>query len=212
VAAFYITRTDLPQWVQMIAVLLGLAIAIGILYALVTVPAARRLRRRVAAVEAAAGDDPVFGREPVRAAAVSLYRAVYEALSAGDRSRLATLCDDNMLAYWEGRLDTYERDGWRYRAEVLKGPKVDYIGVMDRPGHDDDWVCLRVRGSLRHNLEDADGRRRSLPEIPGRRRVAVDEYWTLRRRDGRWIASGMDTYPVGNANRYLTEDFVGPQR
>lgn len=69
-----------------------------------------------------------------------------------------------------------------------------------------------MRGSLRHYLEDRDGKRHSLPEIPGQRKVKVDEYWTLRRRDGSWIASGIDTFAVGNANRYLTEDFVGPQR
>lgn len=208
----YINRTDLNGWLQAISVLLGLAIAIGILYALVTIPGARRLRRRVSAVEEAAGDDPIFGRDPVRAAAASLYTALYDALAAGDRWRLATICGDDLLAYWKGRLDAYERDGCRYRAEVLKGPRVHYVGVMDRPGHDDDWVCLRMRGTLRHYREDANGKRHSLPEIPGQRKVGVDEYWTLRRRDGNWIASGIDTFAVGNANGYLTEDFVGPPR
>jgi predicted lipid-binding transport protein (Tim44 family) len=199
-------------WLQVISVLLGLAIATGILWAMATLPTARRLRRRVSAVEAVAGDDPVFGREPVRSAAVSLYRAVHEALAAGDRWRLASICDDNLLAYLKGRLDTYERGGRRYRAEVLKGPRVDYVGIMDRPDEEDDWVCLRVRGSLRHYLEDPDGKRHSLPEIPGQKKVEVDEYWTLRRRDGSWIAAGIDSFKAGNAKRFLTEDFVGPQR
>jgi hypothetical protein len=73
-------------------------------------------------------------------------------------------------------------------------------------------VCLRIRGSLRQYLEDLDGKRHSLPESPGQRKVDVDEYWTLRRRDGSWIASGRDSFADGNANRYLTEEFVGPQR
>lgn len=211
-AALYINRSDLNGWLQVVLVVLGFAIAFGLLYALVTIPETRRLRRRVTAIEAAAGDDPVFGREAVRSAAISLYGAVYEALVAGDRWRLASLCDEKLLAYWKSKLDTWERDGRRYRAEVLKGPRVDYIGVMDRPGEEDDWVCLRVRGSLRHYLEDPDGKRRSLPEIPGQKKVEVDEYWTLGRRDGKWIACQIDTFGPGETNPYLTEEFAGPQR
>ncbi len=115
-ATYSSSDLGLPLWLQVTATVLGLVIAGGILDALVTFPEARKLRRRVAAAEAAAGDDPVFGREPVRAAAVSLYREVYEALAAGDRWRLARICDDNVLDYWEGKLDGYERDGRRYRA------------------------------------------------------------------------------------------------
>jgi predicted lipid-binding transport protein (Tim44 family) len=135
---------------------------------------------------------------------------VYEALAAGDRARLARICDDGLLDYWKDRLAAYERGGRRYRVEVLKGPKVDYIGVMDRPGEDDDWVCLRLRGCIRHYLEDPDGKRHSLPEIPGQRKVGFDEFWTLRRRDGSWIVSAIDTVATGNASRYLAADFAGP--
>jgi predicted lipid-binding transport protein (Tim44 family) len=209
---YSISHLGLPLWLQAAATVLGLVIAGGILNAMVAFPDARRMRRRVAAVEAAAGDDPVFGREPVRAAALSLYREVYEALAAGDRWRLARICDDNALGYWKEKLDGYERDGRRYRATVVKAPRVDYIGVMDRPGGDDDWVCLRVRGSLRQYLEDPDGKLHSLPEYPGQRKIGVDEFWTLRRRDDRWIFSGFDSLKAGTAKGFLTEEFIGPGR
>jgi hypothetical protein len=69
-----------------------------------------------------------------------------------------------------------------------------------------------VRGSLRQYLEDPDGKRHSLPEYPGQRKIGVDEFWTLRRRDDRWIFSGFDSLEEGTAKSFLTEEFIVPGR
>jgi hypothetical protein len=98
----------------------------------------------------------------------------------------------------------------RFRAKVIKGPRVDYLGVMGRPGAGDDWVGVRTRGKLRLSLERPDGTTRALPGTPGQKRVPFDDCWTLYRRDGEWIVGSIQAVTARNEKTHTTEEFVGP--
>jgi predicted lipid-binding transport protein (Tim44 family) len=203
--------SGLPAWQEAILTAIGCAIAFAILYGLyklTELPAARRMRRRVGAVEAAAGDHPVFGAATVRAAAASLFRATQAAWDAGDRYALAHISAPELLADWFVRMDANAAGGVRYRVEVLKGPEIDYVGLVDEPGDGGDYVRVRIRARLRCALERPDGSRRPLPEANGSLKLPIEEYWTLARRDGEWIVYSIR--PADHGERFLGEEIVGP--
>lgn len=201
----------LPWWQETGLTVLGTLVAFGILYGLyrlAMLPGARRFSKRVAAVEAAGGDDPVFGAATVKAAATSLFHEMQSAWDAGDRHRLATLSDPAAMAEWTPRLDAAEAEGERHRVAVLKGPQVDYVGIRDHEADGGDYVRLRVRAKVRCYLEQPDGERRPLPEAKGAQKLSLDEYWTLSRRGPEWII--YSTRPAEYGPGILAEEIVGP--
>jgi predicted lipid-binding transport protein (Tim44 family) len=203
--------SGLPVWQEALLAVLGCALAFAILYGLyqlTLVPQARRMRKRVVAVEAAAGEGSIFGAAAVRAAAASLFREMQGAWDAADRRRLARISASGLMAGWTTRLDGNETAGVRYRVAVVKGPEIDYVGVMDCPDDSADHVCVRVRAKLRCFLELPDKSRRPVPEANGSQRMSIEEYWTLSRRDGEWIIYSIR--PASYGKEILAEEIVGP--
>lgn len=202
--------SDLPWWQQIPLTVLGCLIAFGILwllYKLVMLPAGRRLRRRVKAVEAAGGDDPVFGATAVKEAARALYTEVQAAWDAGDRGALATICHPDLLADWVRRMDENLAAGVRYRVEIAKGPKVDYIGLADKPGSDEDYVRVRVRARLKERLEPLEGSQAAARPQPATT-LDIEHYWTLSRHNYRWIV--FSTRDQSHGSAMLKEEIIAP--
>ncbi|MEA2314454.1 MAG: hypothetical protein QOI03_1146 [Solirubrobacteraceae bacterium] len=201
----HIHDSGLPLWQEVPLTILGVAIAFGLIWgvvALVKLPAQVRLRRRVKAVEAAAGDGPAYGPAAVIAAGARLFGEVQAAWDAGDRKRLARISDPDLMSDWTKRLDGYTAAGHRYRVEILSGPRLDYVGLLADRG----LVRLRVRARLRRALEEPDGTRRALPEDRGRQKVPLEEYWTLSRSDQDWIL--WSTRNAGFRAEYTSEPIV----
>ncbi|MGO9976205.1 MAG: TIM44-like domain-containing protein [Solirubrobacteraceae bacterium] len=199
--------SGLPVWQEVPLTILAVAIAFGLMYgvlALSRLPAQRRLRRRVQAVEAAAAESSVYGPAVVYAAAARLFGEVMAAWDAGDRERLRGLSDPDLMSDWTKRVERYAAAGGRYRVEVLTGPRLGYVGLLGDRGQ----VRVRVRAKLRRALELSSGKRRALPEDKGRQRVAIEEYWTLSRSDGEWIL--WSTRDAGFRAEYSTEPIVPP--
>ena len=96
VIAVYINvgNPGLPIWQIVPLTILGCAIALGLVWgvvALFRLPRERRLRRRVQAVESAAGNSPPSGVPAVKGAAQRLFMEMHSAWDAGDRERLCLL-------------------------------------------------------------------------------------------------------------------------
>jgi predicted lipid-binding transport protein (Tim44 family) len=199
-----VSNSGLPLWQVVPLTVLGCAIGYGVILgiiALFSLPGQRRLRARVHAVEAAAGDSPVFGRSVVYPEATRLFGEVQAGWDARDRERLARISDPELMSDWAKRLDGYAEAGQRYRVEVLKGPRLDYVGLLADRGR----VRLRVRAKLRRGLE-AKGKRRGLPQDKGAQKIDFEEYWTLSRSDGAWIL--WSTRPARYRAEYSTEPIV----
>ena len=205
---FYIApnpNSGLPLWQEVPLTILGFGIAFWLIFgvfALIKLPGERRLRRRVEAVEAAAGDSPVYGPPVVYAAGARLFGEVQAAWAAADRELLRRISDPDLMSDWTKRMDGYAADGSRYRVEVLKGPRLDYVGLLADRGR----VRRRVRAKVRRALELSNGKRRALPEDKGRQKVAFDEYWTLSRSGGEWIL--WSTRNASFRAEYSTEPIV----
>jgi hypothetical protein len=105
------------------------------------------------------------------------------------------------MSDWTKRMDGYAEAGERYRVEVLKGPQLEYIGLLADRG----LVRLRVRAKLRRGLE-SKGKRRAMPQDRGRQKIDFEEYWTFSRPGGEWIL--WSTRPAKYGAEYSTEPIV----
>jgi predicted lipid-binding transport protein (Tim44 family) len=142
----------------------------------------RRKRERVRQVELAsaeaAEDDPRFAAERVTRAGIDLFNTVQHAWDARDRETLRGLCSGDLLVEWERRLDDFERRGWHNRVRVVGGPTVEYVGLVNREGVDDDRVVVRIEAKLEDFVQTrGGGRMNTTGDDDGF--VDLVEYWTL---------------------------------
>ena len=147
---------------------------------------AQRERRVELAAAEASEDDPAFAPDYVRVEAATLFKSIQAAWDKGDRAALGRLVGKDLLAEWDRRLDDFERKGWRNRVAVVGEPKVEYVGLVNRQNAAEDRVTVRIEAKLRDYVEDRAGnhlkRTGRMSET-----VPVREFWTLGRRENRWI-------------------------
>ena len=152
------------------------------------ITAARREKRRQEVERrslVAAEDDPEFGADAVREGAGELFRSIQDAWDRDDRDALAAMVAPDLMAEWRLRLEDFARKGWRNRVEVLSS-EAEYVGMTNRPEDAEDRVVVRMSAQLKDEVIDRDGDRISHRGNAGEGSW-LREYWTLGKRDGRWI-------------------------
>jgi predicted lipid-binding transport protein (Tim44 family) len=147
---------------------------------------AERQRRVELAAAEAADDDSAFAPDVVRPAAAKLFNDIQRAWDARDRAALGRLVAPDLYREWELRLDDFDRRGWRNRVEVLTEPQVDYVGLRNTGQDDQDRVTVRIEARLRDYVLGAWGQRVERADSLSDTSV-VREYWTLGKRNNRWI-------------------------
>lgn len=193
--------------------MLAVALAFGVLwllYQLILLPGKLRFRRRVQAVEQAAGDHPYFNAREVRQAAERIFRTLYEAWNAGDFERMRQIGSEGLFDDWLAAHAGDRAAGGRYRVEILRGPRIDYVGFGDHSGEDRDYATVRVRARLKQWLEQPDGSRRPLPQTNGSYKTDLHDYWTLSRRRGEWILFSIRPRAIGERD-FLSEPIQPPE-
>jgi hypothetical protein len=187
-----------------LALLAAVLVVVGIIIAIASRPA-RALTTRRKAVELAAARiaeaDPAFGPEQLRAAAGELFRDVYDAWNAADRDRLGQLLGTDLLDEWLRELDELARQGLEKRVIVRPKVTIDYV-ALDRPGgHRDRSVIVHIVTLLGRSCGTS-------PEAGQAKvtRTGIEEYWTLVRRDQRWIVTAIE--PRKEGRRHLDEPIV----
>jgi len=194
--------------------LVFVALGIGVFVFLGWVQSVRyraRRRERVRQVELAAAeaseDDAAFSVDVVLEQAARLFTDIQSAWDGRDRTRLADLVGSDLMAEWTRRLDDFDRRGWHNRVAVVSGPRVAYVGLVNREDDGDDRAVVLVEAGLRDIVEDRHGRRimRNDSESEIRR---VAEYWTLckRERDGGWMLLSIEQGSEGD--HHLVEPVV----
>ena len=182
-----------PWWLW---VLIGAGIGIFLLVGFIGERRRRARRRaRVARVHAvsaeAAEDDAYFAADAVNRDAATLFRAVQAAWDARDDEKLQRLVGDDLLVEWRRRLADFERRGWHSRCQVRSGPEVEYVGMVNRDDDADDRVVVRLEAEVRDVVETRTGgkvkKKGSDSEI-----ASLAEFWTLARRDDRWIVVSIE--------------------
>jgi predicted lipid-binding transport protein (Tim44 family) len=147
---------------------------------------AQRQRRVEAAAAEAAEDDPAFAPEVVREQAAALYIQIQKAWDAHDTGRLQYLVGPDLYREWERRLDDFDRKGWRNHVRPLDDPRVEYVGLVHRGDNQTDRVTVRIEAKLRDYVVDRRGQHiKRVGQIS--ETVRLREFWTLGRRENRWI-------------------------
>ncbi|MGO9976483.1 MAG: Tim44 domain-containing protein [Solirubrobacteraceae bacterium] len=165
----------------------------------------RKRERRVELAAAEAADvDPIFDPEHVRTAAGALFLAIQFAWDAEDRGSLRTLVAPSLLQEWERRLDDFDRKGWRNRVQPVGEPTVEYVGLNRSGPADEHRVVVRIEAKLRDYVVDSAGRhiKRAGQFTES---VRVREFWTLARRDDRWILQSIEQ---GAEGAHLLQDQI----
>ena len=143
--------------------------------------AARDARVSTASAEAAE-DDPVFAAAVVKTAAAKLYCDIQQAWSARDVAALVGMLGPDLLTEWRRRLADFAAKGWVNEVSVLRGPVVEYVGLVNREGSDEDRVTVTVSATLHSVVKTADGTVMHRDEDTDKDGdIEVCEYWTLAR-------------------------------
>jgi predicted lipid-binding transport protein (Tim44 family) len=198
----------------------GIGLGFFVLFALVVVIAlvvsaiaAARLRRRrrervqqvVLAAGEAATDDPAFAADRMATDAAALFADIQRAWDARDRTRLRELIGGDLLVEWERRLDDFDAKGWRSRVALVTEPAVEYVGLVNRAADEEDRAVVRLTAPLDVWVETGGGVRMYKTGQSGPR-VAFAEYWTLAKRDARWMLVSIEQDAEGA--HHLTEEIV----
>ena len=150
----------------------------------------KRRRARVRQVELAAAeaadDDAAFAVETITTEAADLHRGIVAAWTGRDRDALAALLGPELMVEWRRRLDDFDRKGWHNVCEILRGPTVEYLGLTNRETDAEDRAVVRVDALLRDVVLDRGGAVLKRNDSDAQT-TTLAEYWTLGKRDGRWI-------------------------
>ncbi|MGZ6617891.1 MAG: TIM44-like domain-containing protein, partial [Solirubrobacteraceae bacterium] len=164
----------------------------------------RERRVELAAAEASE-DDSAFAPDVVRPAATQLFGDIQAAWDAGDRATLAKLVAPDLFQEWSRRLDDFDRKGWRNRVQVASAPSVDYVGLRNAAEDRDDRVTVLIQARLRDFVVDSYGQRVGRTDALSDTTM-VREYWTLGKRDDRWVLLSIEQGAEGE--HALKEDIV----
>lgn len=188
-------------------------VAFFVVAAILGVVAERRRRRRRdararlvrAASAEAAEDDAAFHHEEVEREATRIFTHVQSAWSARDVDGLARLCGDDLLVEWRRRLRDFERKGWHNRVEITGGPEIHYVGLVNRERDEEDRVVVLVEATLEDYVVNQRGHRLKRNDDDDTS-VSLKEYWTLGKRDGRWILLSIEQ--LGEGDHHLESQIV----
>ena len=174
-----------------------LVIALVVIWVMISGRRDRERSERVerAALEAAEDDD-AFAPNKVKAAARDLFTRIQNAWLAGDRKALSKHLGPDLLREWERRLDDLQAKGWRNVVANWQPVTVRYVGLTNRADDRDDRVVVHIQCMMDDYVVTADGRH-LYEKGRNSKRCLVQEYWTLGKRDGRWILLSIEDQSEG---------------
>ncbi|MCW2990212.1 MAG: import inner rane translocase subunit Tim44 [Solirubrobacterales bacterium] len=160
---------------------------------------AARVKRVTTAAAEAAEDDPAFAADAVGQSAADLYLACQAAWDKRDQAALEQLVGDDLLVEWKRRLDDFAKKKWHNRVTVHGRPTVEYLGLVNRAGEAEDRVVVRICAT-QDDWVQLSGGGTVMKEGETDKTVSVEEWWTLARRDGRWIVVSIESEAEGRHN------------
>lgn len=156
---------------------------------------ARAARERQVAVAAAEAvrDDPAFAPAAVKAAAAELYTELQRAWSDRDDAVLERGLGPELLSDWRRRLKWFEQRGWASERSILEGPRVQYVGLVNLEGTEEDRVTVAITATLLRTARVvSDAADPNLAGAGADDEIAVNEYWTLGRHGDGWRVLAID--------------------
>ena len=147
---------------------------------------ARDQRVSTASAEAAE-DDPVFAAEAVKASADTLYRELQRAWSTLDVTALESRLGPDLLVEWRRRLEDFKARGWVNQVRIEQGPRISYVGLVNREGVGEDRVTVSIMATLHSVVQTSTGETMFRDEDANKDGlIDICEYWTLARSGDGW--------------------------
>ncbi|MCW3002116.1 MAG: hypothetical protein JWQ20_1414 [Conexibacter sp.] len=166
---------------------------------------AQRVRATELAAAEAATDDADFDPETVRAATTELYHEIQRRWSANDVAGLEPLVGPDLMVEWRRRLEDFRRKGWHNRCEPKGDPVVEYVGLVNREGEDEDRVVVRITATLDDYVVDAHGTT-ILRQGESDATTTLQEWWTLHPPGERWRLLSIESEAEGR--HHLLDELV----
>ena len=190
-------------------IFLGIVVAIFV-WAMITAALERRRiakrDQRVSTASAeAAQDDAYLAADAVKRDAAELFKQIQAAWTDNDRARLAAMVGPDLLKEWSLRLDDFERKGWRNVVKVLRGPAVQYVGLVNREDDTEDRVVVRLEATLEDYVEMKGGGR-MMANGESDETKGLEEWWTLGRTPNGWMLLSIEGDDEGM--HHLKSDIV----
>jgi predicted lipid-binding transport protein (Tim44 family) len=167
----------------------------------------RAARVHLAAVEAAE-DDAAFAPGTLVPAALKLYEDAQKAWDGRDREKLRRLVGADLFVEWSRRLDDFDRRKWHNRVTLVHKPEISYVGLVNRERDDEDRAVVHISALLEDYVVDRVGRQVHRNGSAGKRSM-TEEFWTLAKRDGRWIVVSIEQDAEGG-HHYESEIVATP--
>ncbi|WP_027005489.1 TIM44-like domain-containing protein [Conexibacter woesei] len=166
---------------------------------------AARVRKAELAAAEAATDDEDFDPENVRREAAALFVSIQEMWSRNDIEGLEEVVGEDLMVEWRRRLNDFRRKGWRNQCTPHGHPQIEYMGLVNREGEDEDRVVVRITASLEDFVIDHNGRtitKRGDNDTMTR----LTEWWTLHPPGARWRLLSIESDAEGR--HHLASELV----
>ncbi len=137
------------------------------------------------AAAVAADEDAAFDVDRLLSDTEAMAIAIQQAWDEQDRPALERMLGPDLLLEWTMRLDDFARRGWADRVRVTGKPEIRLASIVNRERDADDRVVVHITMALENWVETPFG-----PQFPTGQespQTTLSEYWTLGKRDGRWI-------------------------
>ena len=157
---------------------------------------ARTEKVRRASAEAAE-DDAYFASDELERGATELYKDAQAAWDQRDRGRLSQLVGEDLLVEWNRRLDDFDKKGWHNRVHLQGAPEVQYVGLTNREDDTEDRAVVRITATMEAYVLDSGGNKIMRKESEDET-ISICEYWTLARREDRWIVVSIEQKDEGD--------------
>src|SRR5262249_50629647 len=122
---------------------------------------AKRAREREVEVHGAAleaaQDDSDFDPDNVKASASELFLEIQRRWSDNDVEGLEQLVGEDLMVEWRRRLEDFKRKGWHNKVTPAGAPHVEYLGLTNREGEDEDRVVVRITATCEDFVVDRNG-------------------------------------------------------
>ena len=181
-------------------IVVGVFLFIFVAGAIGTVRLRRKRRERIERVRLAsaeaAQDDAAFAADHVERAASELFLSCQRAWDARDHATLERLVGPDLMVEWKRRLDDFAAKGWHNRVQVHNAPQIAYVGLVNREADQEDRAVVEIEAQLDDYVIDSNGNR-IMKTGASSTTTALHEYWTLAKRDGRWIVTSIEQAAEG---------------
>ncbi|HEV7751045.1 MAG TPA: TIM44-like domain-containing protein [Baekduia sp.] len=166
---------------------------------------ADRVRATELAAYEAATDDEDFAPDTVRTATIELFHEIQRRWSVNDIAGLEALVGPDLMVEWRRRLEDFRRKGWHNRCEPKGDPTVEYVGLVNREGEDEDRVVVRITARLDDYVVDGHGRTilRQGETDPS---TTLQEWWTLHPPGERWRLLSIESEAEGR--HHLLDELI----